>query len=281
MPNPSPDSASGAVAGSGRAVPVTSFEQPTTRQHQPDRRDGQHRPRCAHAVKNSAAEPAIRATYPCRQPPGQVAMSPSSCARRNRRRIVPPECQRRHQLGASGDRASPSHRVTKSLVIAPDTPRGQPAGRQGARRDPRAPGAVDDVPEGDVAAAGRSAAADGRRAARIRPRRRASGLAGAAGLRRGARRASSRVPTVAVFQTDIAGFAQSYGIGVDVARGVDLDAASAQQGRPHPRAVHLGDGRSCQPWHSPRPPVVARRGRHRLRTLGPRRAAAPVVVARR
>ena len=52
----------------------------------------------------------ICVSYPWRQPCRQPLMSPSWCARRDRRRVVPPECQRRHQLGASGDRASPPHR---------------------------------------------------------------------------------------------------------------------------------------------------------------------------
>ena len=81
------------------------------------------------------------------------------------------------------------------------------------------------------------------------------------------------VPTVAVFQTDVAGFAESYGIGVAVAGGVGVDPAPAQARRPHPGAVHRGDGKPCRPSYSAGAPLGSRGRHHRLRAVGPRRAS--------
>ena len=50
------------------------------------------------------------------------------------------------------------------------------------------------------------------------------------------------VPTVAVFQTDVAGFAQSYGIGYRRTGRLGMDPAPAQPCRPHAGAV------DCQRW---------------------------------
>ena len=82
-------------------------------------------------------------------------MTRSWCARCNRRRVFPPECQRRQQFGASGDRASPPNR-SRSPRHRPRLAPRRAARRAGPRRSPGASGAVADVPEGDVAAAGRA-----------------------------------------------------------------------------------------------------------------------------
>ena len=61
-------------------------------------------------------------SYALLQPWRQPLMGRSWRARCNRRRVLPPECQRRHQLGASGDRASPPHR-SRGPRSSPRTPR--------------------------------------------------------------------------------------------------------------------------------------------------------------
>ena len=55
------------------------------------------------------------------------------------------------------------------------------------------------------------------------------------------------VPTVAVFQTDVAGFAESYGVGFAAAGGVGVDAAPALPCRPHAGTVDRGDGKPGRP----------------------------------
>ncbi len=168
------------------------------------------------------------------------------------------------------------------LVIAPDTPRGRARRGPGARRSPRAPGAVADVPEGHVAAAGRAAAADGRRAARIRPRRRASGVAGPARLGRRARRAAPR-------RADRRGIPnrrrrvsrESYGIGV-----------TSRAAWAWTRHLHSSADRTLAPSTSAMENLVAHRHpagtqvgarsrRHWLRAVRARRAPAPALVAAR
>ena len=169
-------------------------------------------------------------------------LSRSCCARCDRRRELPPECQRRHQLGASGDRASPSHGSRGPRHRPRHTAR-RVARRPSARRRPHPPGAVEDVPQGHVAAAGRAAAADGRRAAGIRARRGAPRVARAARLRRPARRPlpgradGGRVPDRR------RGFRRELRRRRDVAGRVGVDAASALTCRPHPGAVDVGDGK--------------------------------------
>ena len=214
------------------------------------------------------------------QPSRQPLMARSWRARCDRRRVVPPECQRRHQLGASGDRASPPHR-SRGPRHRSGHAAGRTACRKGARRDPRAPGAVADVPQGDVAAAGRAAAADGRRAARIRSRRGASGVAGAARLRRPARRAVPRCPDGRGIPDRRRGFRGELRHRRRIAGRVGVDPAPAQAGRPHAGAVHVGDGKPCRTSHPASAQVGAGRRRHGLRTVGARRSAARDVVAGR
>ena len=79
------------------------------------------------------------------------------------------------------------------------------------------------------------------------------------------------VPTVAVFQTDIAGFAESYGVGVRRQDGLGVDAAPAQSRRPHAGTVDRGDGKPDGAPHPAGTQVGARRRHHRLRTVGARR----------
>ncbi len=125
---------------------------------------------------------------PCRQP----LMGRSWRARCDRRRVLPPECQRRHQLGASGDRASPPHR-SRSHSSSPRTRRaGEPPAdkvhdgirvhRVPSRMFPKITSLPLGVPRPRMV----------ERAARIRSGRRASGVAGPARLRRAARRAVPR-----------------------------------------------------------------------------------------
>ena len=100
-------------------------------------------------------------SYPRMQPCRQPLVTRSWCARCDRRRVLPPECQRRHQLGASGDRASPPQR-SRSPRHRPGHAARRAAGRPGPRRCPRSPGAVADVPEDHLAAARCAAAPNGR-----------------------------------------------------------------------------------------------------------------------
>jgi len=53
------------------------------------------------------------------------------------------------------------------------------------------------------------------------------------------RRAGWGVPSVAVYQTDVAGFASSYGLGLS-ARRMALDSPAAHDGRPDTRPVDVG-----------------------------------------
>ena len=78
------------------------------------------------------------------------------------------------------------------------------------------------------------------------------------------------VPTVAVFQTDVAGFAKSYGIGMAVAGRMGVEPAPPQARRPDTGAVHRGDGRPCRAPHPARTQVGARRRHHRLRPVSTR-----------
>ena len=118
-------------------------------------------------------------------------MTRSWCARCDRRRVFPPECQRRHQFGAPGDRA-PSPQRSRSPCHRPGHTARRPACRPDSRGCPRASGAVADVPEDHLSSAGRAPAPNGGSAEGVRPRRRSSRIAGAARLRRVARRALSR-----------------------------------------------------------------------------------------
>ncbi len=160
------------------------------------------------------------------------------------------------------------------------------AARRGARgpclrRHPGAPGAVADVPEGDHPAVGCAAAADSAGAARIRARRRASGVAGPARLGRGAGGPSSRRADGRGVPDRRPGFRRELRHRHDRAGGLGVVPPPAPPGRPHPGAVHRGDGIPCCAWHSAGPPVGARRRHDRLRAVGPRRGPAAALVAGR
>ena len=219
-------------------------------------------------------------SYPCQQPWRQPLLTRSWCARCNRRRVFPPECQRRQQFGASGDRASPPNR-SRSPRHRPRHATRRGTRRADPRRNPGASGAVADVPEGDVAAAGRAATANGGRAARIRPRRGAFGVAGAARLRRPARRPPPRRPDRGGIPNGRRGFRGELRHRHRGQGGLGVDAPPAQPGRPHPGAVDVGDGKPCRASHPAGLPVGARRRHHRLRAVGARRWTATAVVAGR
>ena len=59
-----------------------------------------------------------------------------------------------------------------------------------------------------------------------------------------------KVPTVAVFQTDVAGFAASYGMGVASRAAWAWTRHLHSPGRPNPGTVHRRDGRPCRPSDS-------------------------------
>ena len=89
------------------------------------------------------------------------------------------------------------------------------------------------------------------------------------------------VPTVAVFQTDVAGFAESYGVGV-MSRAAwawtrHLHGKADRTLAPSTSAME----RPCRASRSARAPLGSRRRRHRLRPVGARRRAAGRVVAGR
>ena len=89
------------------------------------------------------------------------------------------------------------------------------------------------------------------------------------------------VPTVAVFQTDVAGFAESYGIGICRKGRVGMDTAPAQRAdrtlAPSTAAMENLD----RPPHPAGAQVGAWCRHHRLRAVGARRRTAPQVVAGR
>ena len=82
------------------------------------------------------------------------------------------------------------------------------------------------------------------------------------------------VPTVAVFQTDVAGFAAELRHRRRGTRGMGVDPPPAQPRRPHPGAVDVGDGKPCRASYPAGTQVGARRRHHRLRAVGARRAFA-------
>ena len=153
----------------------------------------------------------FRVPYARRQPRRQAALTLWWCARCDRRRIVPPQCQRCQQLGGSGTRASASNRSRSSR----HRPR-QPAGRTPRRplhdgiRVHRVPSRMFPkvttlplgVPMPRMFSVLRGFDPDVMHLA-------SPALLGYGGLR-AARRLG--VPTVAVYQTDVPGFAASYGI---------------------------------------------------------------------
>ncbi len=153
-------------------------------------------------------------SYARLQPSRQPLMGLSWRARCDRRRVLPPECQRRHQLGASGDRASPPHRSRSH--------RHRPGHAARASRRPKrctTESACTGCRRGCSrrsrrcrwACHGRgwsACCADSTLTWCIWRRRRCSATAGCTP------RGYLGIPTVAVFQTDVAGFAESYGIGV-------------------------------------------------------------------
>ncbi len=160
---------------------------------------------------------------------------------------------------------------------------GLPAGGTGrrprARRGPRAPGAVADVPQGDVAAAGGPATADGGRAAGFRPRRRAPGLARAARLRRADGGPASR-------RADGGGVPdRRRRVRAELRRRASMSrAAWAWTRHLHAKADRTWlrprrRWRSCRASHSARPAVGPWRRRHGVRAVGPRSGPADAVVA--
>ena len=219
-------------------------------------------------------------SYALMQPSRQPLMGRSWRARCDRRRVLPPECQRRHQLGASGDRASPPHR-SRSHRHRSGYATGRTACRKGSRRNPRAPCAVANVPEDHVAAARRATAADGRRPARIRSGRRASGVAGPARLRRTARRAVPRHPDRRRIPNRRSGFRGELRHRRRIACCLGVDPSPAQAGRPHAGAVHVGDGKPCCTSYPASAQVGAGRRHHGLRAVGTRRRTAATLVAGR
>ena len=181
-------------------------------------------------------------SYPCRQPCRQSLMGRSWRARCNRRRVLPPECQWRYQLGASGDRASPPHR-SRGPRHRPGHAAGRAARRQGSRRYPCSPRAVADVPQDHLATAGRATAPHGGRAARIRSGRGAFGVAGAARLRGVARRAPPRCADRRRIPNRHRGFRRKLRHRLRRTRRVGVDASPARPRRPHAGTVDGGDGK--------------------------------------
>ena len=90
------------------------------------------------------------------------------------------------------------------------------------------------------------------------------------------------VPTVAVYQTDLARFVRSLRRGADRAHGVAVAVPAAQAGRPHPGAVGGCRRRAARRRRRARAPLGSGRGRGAVRP-GParRRASAPARPGRR
>ncbi len=279
MPQPSSLSASGGCAGSGFAVPVDLVraadggkEQRRRHRRQCARNSHVNRPslmrrilvrrrRCSWL---SARELCV--SYPRRQPCRQHSMAPSWCARCDRRREFPPECQRRHQLGASGDRApspkwsrSPCHSTRYAARRAACGPR--------SRGCPRAPGAVADVPEGHVAAARHTAAPNDQRVKGIRSRHSSPGVSRAPRMGRHARRALRRRTDGGGIPNGRGGFRGELRDRIHGEGGLGLDPYGAQPGRPHPGSVNCRDGKPCCASY-PTSVQMGTRCRHRrFRTL--------------
>ena len=220
--------------------------------------------RMLQAWPSSARELCV--SYPRRQPCRQPLMPPSWCARCDRRRVLPPECQRRHQLGASGHRAPPPPR-SRSPRHRPGHAAGRAAGGPGPRGCPRSPGAVADVPEGHLAAARGAAAPNGQGVAGIRPRRRAPRVTGTARLRRAARRALPRRADRRGIPNGRSGFRAELRYRYRRTGGLGLDPSPAQPRRPDAGAVGVGDGKPCRTSHSSGPQMGAWSRHRRLCTV--------------
>ena len=154
------------------------------------------------------------------------------------------------------------------LVIAPDTPRGEPPAdrvhdgvrihRVPSRMFPKITSLPLGVPRPRMV----------RRAAGIRSRRRAPRVACAARLRRSARRAPSRRADGRGVPDRRSGFRGELRHRLRRPGRLGVDAASAQPRRPHARAVDIGDGKPCRPSHSSGPQVGARRRHRGVRAVG-------------
>ena len=189
----------------------------------------------------------------------------SWCARCDRRREFPPECQRRHQLGASGDRAPPPQRSRSPCHRTRHTARRAACGPS-SRRCPRPPGAVADVPEDHLAAARHTAAPNDRRATGIRPRRSPPGVSRAARVGRHARRALPRRADGGGIPNGCRGFRGELRHRLHGEGGLGVDPDGAQPGRPHAGTVDRGDGKPCCASHPTGVQMGARRRHRRLRT---------------
>ena len=75
------------------------------------------------------------------------------------------------------------------------------------------------------------------------------------------------IPTVAVYQTDVAGFAESYGLGVTSRAAWAWDPSNPQELQQDPRALHVGSRRPRRARHSARAPMGPRRRRTTIRAF--------------
>ena len=89
-----------------------------------------------------------------------------------------------------------------------------------------------------------------------------------------------RVPTVAVFQTDVAGFAESYGVGAMSRVAWAWTRHLHVTCRPDPGTVDVGDGKPGVASHPAGAPLGSRRRRHGVRPVGARRRTPRPMVAR-
>ena len=194
----------------------------------------------------------------------------------DRRRVLPPKCKRRHELGASGDRASSPH-GHEVLVIAPDTPRGEPPAarvhdgvrvhRVPSRMFPKVTSLPLGIPRPRmVGCCGASTPTSC-----TWRRRRSSGGGLHAARHSACPRSRYSRPTSPASPRATAW--------CHVPGGVGMDADAAHQGRPHAGPVHLGDGKACRSSH-PAGAQLGARSRHQgLRPVGPRRGVAGPLVA--
>ena len=222
----------------------------------------------------------FRVSYSLTQPCRQAALTRSRRASCDCRGVIPAQRQRCLELGVAHPRALEPHRSRRDCH-RPGQPAAPGTRRHRPRRGGRAPDAVANVSEDHLAAARGAAAADGEHPARVRPGRRALGVAGSAGIRRVAGGALARGANRRCISNGRPRIRAELRHGRCGAGSLDVVPASAPARRPHAGAVVVGNGITRRTGYSAGALLGAGRRHRELRPVGTGRRAAADVVTRR